>query len=282
MNDNLKEALEPIERLSITLKNVTEKYLPKIDFSETISKIVPTIPNNAIINEELLVFINEICDSLLEQVTERITILADISKPSRAILALAEAQYVRWDYYPKEFIEEIIYSDDINETLRLHHEKDDYKSVFETLERCKNSSLITNDMLLEESIATFKNAKFNTAILGFSALIDNALTISSHNTNTSIGKRAKCILDELVNRDDELDNNEYALMSLLYTFEKTIESFDRFEDFSKPEPICLNRHWLMHGRSTRIISKLDCVKVINLLYGIILLDELLQNDYTGE
>ena len=46
--------------------------------------------------------------------------------------------------------------------------------------------------------------------------------------------------------------------------------------FDDPEPKILNRHWIMHGRSLRRKTKLDCVKMIRFIYGIILLDEIAQ------
>ena len=62
------------------------------------------------------------------------------------------------------------------------------------------------------------------------------------------------------------------MFSLFYTFNKTVEIFTANSDFHGKEPKGLNRHWIAHGRSRRKKTKLDCVKLINLVYGIILID----------
>ena len=70
------------------------------------------------------------------------------------------------------------------------------------------------------------------------------------------------------------DHDEYATLTLALTLEKTLDSFSAFSDFSKKEPKGLNRHWIAHGRSTRKKTKLDCVKMINLIYGLLLIEQL--------
>ena len=58
------------------------------------------------------------------------------------------------------------------------------------------------------------------------------------------------------------------------TLEKTLDSFSAPSDFKGKEPKGLNRHWIAHGRATRKKTKLDCVKMINLIYGLLLIGEL--------
>lgn len=36
-------------------------------------------------------------------------------------------------------------------------------------------------------------------------------------------------------------------------------------DFTKEEPLEINRHWIEHGRTEKIYTKMDCIKVINAL-----------------
>ena len=74
--------------------------------------------------------------------------------------------------------------------------------------------------------------------------------------------------------NEEIENDEFSVFALLITFRETMESFSHNSDFKKKEPKNLNRHWIMHGRSRRRKTKLDCIKTIRFIYGIILIDEL--------
>lgn len=52
-----------------------------------------------------------------------------------------------------------------------------------------------------------------------------------------------------------------------------MEEFKKRSEFDKPktEPKDLNRHGIVHGRKTIIVTKLDYCKMINALYGLIYL-----------
>jgi metal-dependent hydrolase (beta-lactamase superfamily II) len=85
-------------------------------------------------------------------------------------------------------------------------------------------------------------------------------------------------VDKTLEDNEEIENDEFSVFALLITFRETMESFSRNSDFKKKEPKNLNRHWIMHGRSRRRKTKLDCIKTIRFIYGIILIDELSKKD----
>jgi hypothetical protein len=214
---------------------------------------------------------------------------AKLSRPFSVMEKLADAQYVCWDYFDPDMMDFVINNENTNKALRLYHNKEKFKSVNETINKCLNSKCVQpNKGLFEQSINAFNNGDTALAVVGIVATIDGALEVLSDNPRvTSIFKRAKVLLDNLENEDDEeilakLEKSEISIIILTRTFEKTLETFSANSDFSKPEPKGLNRHWIMHGRSKRKKTKLDCVKLINFLYGIILLDELSNNDNIGE
>lgn len=65
---------------------------------------------------------------------------------------------------------------------------------------------------------------------------------------------------------DEERNNGNKIKSLcwqsMYEYIKLL--FEK-SDFSKTEPDETNRHWLVHGRTSQIGDKLDCIRLINAL-----------------
>ena len=73
--------------------------------------------------------------------------------------------------------------------------------------------------------------------------------------------------------DKVLNQDEYAMLALAITFEKTLDLFSSTSSFASKEPKYLNRHWIAHGRSLHKKTKLDCIKMINLIYGLLLIDK---------
>lgn len=199
--------------------------------------------------------------------------LKEASRPLVIIEKLGDAQYVQWDYLSREYIETILGTNNVDKTLRILLAKDKFKSVDVTIEKCETNPYIRKYMrLFKQSVTAFKNGQNDLAVIGFTSIIDGLLSDVSGIETTNIARRSFAILNKL-EENEFVDSDEYALLALMLTFQKTMTSFSASSDFSKKEPKGLNRHWIMHGRSRRRKTKLDCVKLINLIYGIILVDE---------
>jgi hypothetical protein len=61
-------------------------------------------------------------------------------------------------------------------------------------------------------------------------------------------------------------------LALFMTFNATAISFYRTIPFSDEEPDYLNRNWIMHGRSQSENTRIDFIKLLRFLYGIILIN----------
>lgn len=86
------------------------------------------------------------------------------------------------------------------------------------------------------------------------------------NRSTSILKR--------IEDTETIESDDIAVLVLVCTFQKATDSISLPIKFTENEPDRLNRHFIMHGRSKTNFTKLDCVKLIILIYGLILLDDL--------
>lgn len=246
--------------------------------------------------EGLTVFLNELStsisafratyfDTIRESITGALTAISDRfaelskslsewSRPYRAIEKLGENQYVYWDYLDDEMIDTLLQSNNINKTMREINSKKDYADIRVIASKCsKSPRMAPYQTMLKQAMSSFENGGNELALLGFLSIIDGLLSDVSNNlTSTSIYGRANPILEKLEN-SEAVENSEYAELALLMTFRDTMESLGAKSDFSKKEPKNLNRHWIMHGRSRRRKTKLDCVKMIRFIYGIILIDE---------
>lgn len=249
------------------------------DFSpviETFKAIQETMkPINDVVRkfDEIMQPIRELTESIQLQFKEVAVAVSEAVKPLRAAEMLGEAQYVYWNYMTNEFVNTIINSQNINETLEELIAQDKFRVVGNTIEKCRaNSYMDCYTYLFDQSVKAFMNGQLDLAVIGFTSIIDGLLTDVSGNHTTGIATRASAIIEKL-KENETVDSDEYALIILVLTFEKTMKLFSATSDFKRGEPKELNRHWIMHGRSRRRKTELDCVKLINFICGILLIDE---------
>lgn len=211
------------------------------------------------------------------------TVIKGLSKSGkvlRIIKRLGEAQYVWWDYFTKDLLFEFELSDDTNKTLRKIVSRDKYRIVNVTIEKTiANPAMAKHIRLYTQCVKAFQAGDCDLAVVGFTAVFDGLLSVVSNNPGTSITRRLDIIAKKL-ETDDVLDHEECALLAFTWTFQDAMEIFSASSDFTKKrEPKGLNRHWIAHGRSVRKKTKLDCVKMINMIYGLLLLNSF---ESTGE
>lgn len=226
--------------------------------------------------------INNALSAITNKFAELAKNIEEWSRPYRAIQTLANSQYVFWDYLDEVFIDTVLESKNINKTLRILNSKANYAETMNIISKCLESSHIKPyEKLFLQSVNAFKHGDNELSILGFISIIDGLLSDVSYNSTTSVYKRADAILNKIEN-SEAIENDDYAILSLVMTFRDTMESFSKNESFDNPEPKNLNRHWIMHGRSRRRKTKLDCIKMIRFIYGIILIDKLTREEMSTE
>lgn len=218
--------------------------------------------------------INQALSVISNRFAEVAKSLAEWSRPSRAIMKLGENQYVYWEYLDDEMIDLILQSKNVNKTLRKLNSQKGFADIKSVASKCVESPrMMPYQKMFNQAMDAFGIGNNELALLGFISIIDGLLSdVSNKITVTSISGRANPILEKLEN-SEVVENSEYAELALLMTFRAAMEMLGANSDFTQKEPQNLNRHWIMHGRSRRRKTKLDCVKMIRFIYGIILLDE---------
>lgn len=222
--------------------------------------------------------IRSIVDSYTFHFAQLARSLSESMRPFRAIRVLAENQYVYWSFFTAEFLDEILETNNINRTLREINVKTKYSETEQIIKTIINDQRVSqNQKIFAQAVTAFHHGNVDLSLLGLLAVTDGLLSLISHNNTTSIFKRADAILGKIED-DDDIDNEEYGILALTYTFRKTMETLSANSSFDKKEPKGLNRHWIMHGRSCRKKTKLDCVKIIRFIYAILLIDDLSKSE----
>lgn len=200
--------------------------------------------------------------------------VAEVSRAITVSYKLGEAQYVQWDFMDSAFFEAILSSQNTNKTLReqiIVREKQ--VSANKTIEKTQLNPMMKRHLrVYNQAIGAFRNGNNDLAVIGFTAVFDGLLSDVSGINTSKIKKRLDAVMDKM-EKCLQLDPKEYAFATFLFTFEDTVSSFTKTASFDDKEPKGLNRHWIAHGQSRRRKTKLDCIKLINLNYGLLLLDE---------
>lgn len=157
--------------------------------------------------------------------------------------------------------------------------ENDSQRLNELFLNCKNAlQKRSGYTLFEQSITSMINGQYHNAIIGFTSVLDGLLTHYSGSDLTSLGQRLDILHSKLLEQyDDSATTEEINELWLYYTLFPSIDSFGARAAFDDLEPSLLNRHWLMHGRSTRDYTCIDCIKVLSMIYGMILIGKFIIN-----
>lgn len=120
-----------------------------------------------------------------------------------------------------------------------------------------NSSNITT---FSECIEAFNLGSYNICITSLITLLEGLLSYFGDQKNDIRMMRiCRFNSDEESKKGNTIKSlcweSMYAFIQVLYTK----------SDFTKEEPLEINRHWIEHGRTEKIYTKMDCIKVINAL-----------------
>ena len=256
------------------------------ELNETINQINEmTLPILELVQEfqEIMSPIFESVKQCFDEVTA-IGINRGITESLRPIFAigkLGEAQFVYWNYMTSEFIDNIMDSDNINKTLSEYIARDEFKAINDTIAKCNSNPIMKKHLrLYNQSVEAFRNENNDLAVTGFTSVFDGLLSDVSKDHTHKLRQRIN-VINEKFENGEMLDQDEYSTFILSFTFEEMLDSFSKTVPFDQKEPEDLNRHWIAHGRSHRKKTKLDCVKMINFIYGLLLVAEL-YDDSTQE
>ncbi|QTE71586.1 hypothetical protein JRC49_01795 [Clostridiales bacterium FE2011] len=206
--------------------------------------------------------------------------LCEISATHKAVNNLGQNQYVLRKKVSIELVEEVNTAGKsyvIDGAIEKYIENDDF--VKETIDLIRNG--MAHNLTFEQGVSALYRNEYNSAILTFTIVLDRMLSEGSEQIkNVHIKPRVEAIHQRIKERGDfYIDDLEAEDYVLLLTYKDALDSFGSDSDFKKEEPELLNRHWIVHGRSNREYTRLDCIKVLNMIYGTIRMTELGKRDH---
>lgn len=125
-------------------------------------------------------------------------------------------------------------------------------------------SKLSNESLkekMQQCFSSFENGMFYPCVCGllpvFERVMVESKTSLEYNWNY-IEKDLKKKFKVYFNDNNENNLEEYTIRLISKMLAKKV-------DFDEVEPEELNRHWLLHGRAERILTKSDCLKLFNII-----------------
>lgn len=255
------EPPEELKKLTDQLKQIAEQSSAWLQpIQETIQKYNDVL--------QPIVEASKQFDESFKQLTASIKVPDSL----KVVEKMKSSQYVYWDYLGSVFVDDAIHSFDFDMFLLDCESENNYGKSKQLINECSTHPFLQPySVLFTQAIQSYRNEQYNIAAVGFTAIIDAVLSEATKNPTHKPKERCNTILEKLM-ADEYVADEEYATLTLFMTFNAMVESFYETIPFSDPEPVFLNRNWIMHGRIKRELTKLDCIKLIRFLYGIILID----------
>lgn len=257
----------------VKIRNSAE---PEISSSQTREACISAISS---INKDLTESkIKEIVDSLEKDIDK-------MCLPFQAIDKLGENQFTVLEELTLYSIVRVCKLTNLDEFLLKKSQKGEIFDVNKSISVLQSHPRLEKYKTgLDQSIAGFYHNFFYLSALGFLAILDGLLSDVTDKEITNIKKRLCDLYNHLSDQflknkvlsEKELSDS-YTYLSLI----KTTELLSENSDFKKNEPSTINRHWIMHGRSKRNISQLDCIKLIRLIHGMLRLSDILSEETTN-
>lgn len=218
----------------------------------------------------------------LEKIAPILNVLARAIDKLRIIERLGEVQFVAWKQFVPDFYEKASKAksdEDLLKTVYDALEENAFEEVDITINNLLINDHLKDNRLLVQAIKAYRRGDYDIAALGITAVIDRMLSeYSGMITTVNIQKRIEAIKDKIDNHGtvflDEYDINDYILIS---TYTNALKAFGDSSSFDDEEPE-LNRHWLAHGRMNREMVHMDCIRLINFLYGTVLMNKIAEDN----
>lgn len=213
----------------------------------------------------------------------------NMCKPYRAILLLSTNQFTLTKPLSPRSIIRSIRANQLNkldEYLLSQSDSGKEFDIHKTLESIIHSQhIVKHKENAQECIDAFNNGLYFPTAVGIISIVDGVISDISNDQKTNFARRIKKIqkaalrIFENITPEIKLDDVNFINQNIAFVSFYTAQcDFFNGSDFADSEPPSINRHWIMHGRSSRRTSKLDCIKLFRLLNTLLTINELLSTE----
>ena len=205
--------------------------------------------------------------------SQLIATLSRLSELSEAVDKLLDNQIIMVDRLPEKLEREILVSDNIPTLIEDYYSENNDKQLQIVIQRCqKAEKMKKHETLFNQVVEAYKIGSYHLACMGLFAIAEELLTSLSGLYGPNADKRIS-EFEESIKEPVELAPYDPCLVSAYSALSEFRITFYKSKPFSEEEPPELNRHWTIHGRSTRAYKKIDFIRVLLWIDALTRLDE---------
>ena len=217
-------------------------------------------------------------DAGFSNVEELLQGIVAVQNWTKSIHILAKSHYAFTDVITDELIDKLLKNEDVDNTVKEYYVENNNERLNRLIIRCKSKiQPYYNSELLDEIITAFENGSYHLSCVGLFAVIDGLLSQTTLNNTTNYKNRFKTIHDK-ISRETRLSELDKTTICLYYAFENIENTAFQDSRFHEDEPLSINRHWTLHGRSRRNYEIIDCIMLFQWIEAIIIMDNFGKND----
>lgn len=287
--EKLEQKLLQIKKITDAPANVIKSALSNVDFSyltqvreNYIKNVVPVISSM----QDTFAQYDEIFLKITKRFSEINALFAEVLKSSKtkavtkckAIQKLGNSQLIWFDNLDDRLANDILDGKCMDTIITQHLEDTRYTEIDTIIRKSRQFSVLKEKKTLySHCVSAYRKQHYDLACIGFIGIIEYLMPKISGDITTKSASHIQIILQKM-ETGASLNNVEFSFVAVFLSFETVIKSLFSFSKFSEAEPSNLNRHWIAHARTQKAYNKLDCVKLINLIYGLLIIGSIQVND----
>ncbi len=215
---------------------------------------------------------NEVKETLLSMGKILVDGFSIIGRNYEALEKLSKHQFVYFGLIPENILDKLIKSNEPDIVLFEHLQANNFDEIdgliVKTKLKMKDYKCKT---LYSQSVSAYRKNHYSLACVGFTTILDNLLTAITKDETHQFRLRLEKIYSTQ-KTGEIIKSGEIDLIISALALNNTMENFVENSNFEETEPKDLNRHWISHGRSTKNYSKLDCIKLLGMVYSVLVMD----------
>lgn len=198
--------------------------------------------------------------------------LSIVEKWYSAAEKLVKNHIVFTDRITDDFAQKIINAENVDDIVLSYYQEDNKSNLNSLICRCEHASQIEPyKELFSQVITSYKLKHYHLACIGLFTITDGLLSYITQQETPNYKKRLETIKGK-IDKHTPLSEFDKRAICIYIATENINNTIFSDSDFHTDEPDEINRHWTLHGRTSKQFCELDFIKVLLWIDALIILD----------
>ena len=212
-----------------------------------------------------------------EPILNFLNALIIVEKWYSAAEKLVKNHIVFTDRITDDFAQQIINAENVDDIVLSYYQEDNKTNLNKLIYRCEHASQIKPyEELFSQIITSYKLKHYHLACIGLFTITDGLLSYITQQKTSNYKRRLETIKGK-IDKHTPLSEFDKRAICIYIAIDNINNSIFSESDFHKDEPDEINRHWTLHGRTSKQFCELDFIKVLLWIDALIILDSFEKN-----